>query len=198
MAQPMWRESPPYVADEGAEPSYLSRMESMMAQKIYAQQIQELQEMAGEPILPPCNWCGRPTGDWCERCHEVAPDIPAHAICSTCDALVRTCRLCRLQLQIATNLKQPTIRTCPGSAWFGTSMCSNCEKKGRGLKLCGLCRCTRYCDRRCQTSDWLHHKKFCSFLQGMQPLTFVYPWHLQRARIATVMRPWLLPAERSF
>ncbi|KZV83529.1 hypothetical protein EXIGLDRAFT_311296 [Exidia glandulosa HHB12029] len=44
-------------------------------------------------------------------------------------------------------------------------MCFNCHKRGLGLPACRKCldegRIVRYCDRKCQRSHWLIHKRIC-------------------------------------
>ena len=162
--------------------------------------------MAGLCLLPPCNWCGHPSGEWCELCHEVAPGVPAHHLCSTCEAAMRMCRLCRLTRQIdATRrnadgraMAQPSIRPCPDSAWMGTSQCGSCGHKGWGLKQCQQCRVVRYCGPQCQKRHWAKHKRLCFFLCEMQPLTFVYPWHRERGHALTRQHPEMFPPVRFF
>ena len=137
--------------------------------------------------------CGHPTGDWCEHCNVAAPDLPSHALCSGCDASLRMCRLCRLELQLRKGPRIPTVRQAPGSAWNGASQCANCGKRQSGLKLCSGCRCVRYCSLTCQRLDWKPtHKPLCAFLKELQPLSFVYEWHMNCARRAAAYRPELL------
>ena len=44
--------------------------------------------------------------------------------------------------------------------------CSSCSvrqpKSGSTLKLCQRCQIVHYCNKECQTKDWLIHKKFCN------------------------------------
>ena len=175
MLRPAWRHE---------RASYLERLTCAAQQKKYAEGAQQGR------ALPPCNWCGEPTDDWCEHCHLAAPDVPAHALCSLCDATFRMCRLCRLELQRKKGVR-PTARACPGSSWMGTSRCLSCHKQGR-FKVCSGCMCARYCSVVCQKLDWRVHKPLCAFLQNKQPLTIVYPWHYERAR-AAADHPSLLP-----
>lgn len=44
--------------------------------------------------------------------------------------------------------------------WFQT--CSACGNDRQELFHCGLCKISRYCDGKCQASDWEEHKKICS------------------------------------
>lgn len=62
----------------------------------YAWAIQKIQQAAGVSVLPPCTWCGMPTGGWCDFCMS----NPAKAICSQCggtdaDSLA-SCRDCTM------------------------------------------------------------------------------------------------------
>ena len=95
MRYPEWRESPPYVNSASTQEEMLSCMEVVTLQRAHALEIQEIQRSKGIQILFPCNWCGQPTGDWCEDCHEVDPHNPLHALCIKCEALWMQCRLCR-------------------------------------------------------------------------------------------------------
>ena len=58
----------------------------------FAWWLQREQMRAGLPVLPPCSWCGQPTGGFCDVCTK---DI-ANPVCSVCDDLQSgTCRPCR-------------------------------------------------------------------------------------------------------
>ena len=96
------------------------------------------------------------------------------------------CRLCRLEFQVRKCSRTPTVRPAVGSAWSGAAQCATCFKRERGMKLCSGCRCIRYCSLTCQRSDWKHHKPLCSLLRGLQPLSFVYPWHMRRTQNALI------------
>ena len=53
----------------------------------------------------------------------------------------------------------------------------------------------RYCSLTCQRLDWKPtHKPLCAFLKELQPLNFVYEWHMNRARRTAASNPALLPA----
>ena len=44
-------------------------------------------------LMPPCTWCGLPTGNWCDGCEEQG-DLPARAICTECENRRMECRFC--------------------------------------------------------------------------------------------------------
>ena len=48
-------------------------------------------------LLPPCTWCGHPTGNWCASC-GTAPNPPPWrlAVCNECDERYGKCRECFL------------------------------------------------------------------------------------------------------
>lgn len=46
----------------------------------FAWAIQREQHARGLPVLPPCSWCGQPTGGYCDFCTKT----PANPICSAC------------------------------------------------------------------------------------------------------------------
>ena len=43
--------------------------------------------------MPPCTWCGLPTGNWCDGCEEQG-ELPARAICTECENRRMECRFC--------------------------------------------------------------------------------------------------------
>ena len=45
----------------------------------------------------------------------------------------------------------------------GEGWCDGCEKfkPFADVKVCGKCKCSRYCSRECQVADWKKHKKVC-------------------------------------
>lgn len=43
--------------------------------------------------MPPCTWCGLPTGNWCDGCEEQG-ELPARAICIECETRRMECRYC--------------------------------------------------------------------------------------------------------
>ena len=138
--------------------------------------------------------CGEPADRRCDHCREEAPDLQGHALRFHCDATLRMCKLCRLELQIRKGFRAPTIRPAPESAWEGASQCAACGKIARKLQICSGCMCIRYCSLGCQRLDWKTHKPLCAALKELHPLTFVYPWHMKRARRAAAYDPALLPA----
>ncbi|CAG2164045.1 unnamed protein product, partial [Oppiella nova] len=40
--------------------------------------------------------------------------------------------------------------------------CQKCGQKSANIKLCSQCKTTYYCGIKCQSSDWVNHKKICS------------------------------------
>ena len=51
-------------------------------------------EAPGTTILPACQWCGLPTGNFCDRC-EVLGVAWSRALCTGCESLgIGTCRQC--------------------------------------------------------------------------------------------------------
>ena len=138
--------------------------------------------------------CGDPADRRCDHCRALKQHLPAHALCCHCDATLRMCRLCRLELQLRKGLRAPTVRPASESSWEGASQCANCGKIARKLQICSGCMCIRYCSLGCQRLDWKTHKPLCAALNELHPLTFVYPWHMRRARRAAAYDPALLPA----
>ena len=136
--------------------------------------------------------CGNPTDRRCDHCCEAAPDLQGHALCCHCDATLRMCRLCRLELQLRKGLRTPTVRPAHESIWEGASQCAACGKIARKLQICSGCMRIRYCSLGCQRLEWKKHKPLCAFLKELHPLTFVYPWHMKRARRAAAYYPALL------
>ena len=161
------------------KPSYVERLTSVAEQRMQAER---------DPSFPPCHWCGDcdAAGVFCESCLRVTPDLPGHALCRGCQMIFRMCRLCRLDLQ----LRKGTCATVRRSFATAAPSCS-CGKAGH-LKICSACMCVRYCSASCQKTDWAEHKRVCRFLRRLQPLSFVYPWHLERARRITADLPHLL------
>jgi hypothetical protein len=43
----------------------------------------------------------------------------------------------------------------------------NCNKKREKMKVCSLCKVTKYCDIECQKQDWESHKEECERLTQM-------------------------------
>jgi hypothetical protein len=47
------------------------------------------------------------------------------------------------------------------------SLCKNCFKNAKSLKVCSKCKSVQYCSRDCQVDDWKTHKVYCAqFSQG--------------------------------
>ena len=89
-----------------ARPTLASRDERIKRvelRRAYAWAIQSLQEFHGANVLPPCTWCGMPTGGWCDFCIAHF----AKAVCSDCggtDAtILAACRNCTAELSSGTS-----------------------------------------------------------------------------------------------
>ena len=54
----------------------------------------------------------------------------------------------------------------------GEMVCASCKKAANGsqLQACGSCKGVRYCDRKCQLSDWVVHKRVCLSIKGNMDL----------------------------
>jgi len=63
----------------------------------YAWAIQKEQHVQGSPVLPPCTWCGQPTGGYCDLCTTAT----ANAVCSVCGGTnadtIASCRRCAVR-----------------------------------------------------------------------------------------------------
>lgn len=46
----------------------------------------------------------------------------------------------------------------------------------KNFKVCSSCHTTRYCSKKCQKIDWLHHKKMCHRIKMCK--LFMYLFHL--------------------
>ena len=194
MMYPNWRESPPYVNVAITEDAVLSRMQEVALQRNFAMQVQQSQRDAGVSILCPCNWCGQPSGDWCESCAPKNPGA-AHTLCAKCDSQWIECRLCRLERQLLQRNKSQTHRIRNG-AWLGSNRCGGCDEQQMKMRLCEKCGLTRYCGQQCQKKHWGTHRSFCEFFSTPQPLTIVYPWHEERAMQVTRGHEALFPPVR--
>ena len=224
MRYPKYRDAPPYVNDvHGDEKVIINRMQNVTLMQKYATDIQKLQTDAAVAVLCPCNWCGKPSGDWCEGCLEKSPDSLAfHTICVSCERYWIYCRLCRLEMQVGITSRRTDSMTVNDSsssnasgnanderttasthrvtngAWKGTTKCHWCGLQALKLSQCTACGIGRYCGTRCQKKDWQTHKHYCKFFQQKQPLRIVYPWFEERASQATAGCPELFPPERKF
>ena len=56
-----------------------------------------------------------------------------------------------------------------------TAECWSCgAKEAAALKKCGKCRMAQYCNKECQTNDWVtRHKKWCKAMPGFMKLTAI-------------------------
>ena len=115
-------------------------------------------------LLPPCSWCGYPTGQVCDFCPMT--DMPAMQVCSRCDAVLGICRICY------------AVR-----GWTRTGSHQSCAACGKrpedSLSRCEGCHLVRYCNPECQGKDWKVHKPFCKYLQSHKlrpPLLFNPPF----------------------
>ena len=57
--------------------------------------------------------CGEPADRRCDHCREEAPALQGHVLCSHCDATLRMCRLCRLELQLREASAPPPFDRLP-------------------------------------------------------------------------------------
>ena len=197
MMYPYWRESPPYVLQGDAEvPS--DRIKVPEAQRQWAMKMQEEHARQGECVLSPCNWCGNPTGNWCESCKPT--EFVAHAICRDCETFFHQCRLCRLRNQWEMGTVAPKVRVEHDSAFLGHFICcrKGCGKDLPKMQLCQKCGCARYCCKECQVKDWEVHREWCKFARQRQPLTLVYSWFWPQATeiAAGMYDPALFPPVR--
>jgi len=173
--------APPYMdlpipPDVSSKTAWFGRLQHVTRQVACAYHVQILQRREGRQILFPCNWCGYPSGDWCEGCHD-SGHRPATPLCSYCEARLRRCRICRLELQ---QVHRPT-RVLEDSAWRNTSLCAGCDKRGV-WPLCTGCRVCRFCSEECMNASWKLHRGLCKFLQTRQPVSITFPWQTQRIR----------------
>ena len=171
----------------------LVRMKDVNEFKAYASRIQSKQSENHWFELVPCHWCGLPGGNYCEGCEEKSPSSKgAHILCTYCERFYINCRLCRLEGQISTADLKTTHRARDGS-WLGTNKCHNCDRQQQSLKVCQGCGIARYCNETCQKNHWEQHKPYCQFFVQQQPLFFIHPWFLDRAKKATKHCKELLP-----
>lgn len=88
MTLPRWPLARPHLA---TRESRLQRAELRLGFAWYIQQEQHKQWL---PILPPCSWCGLPTGGYCDLCVQPI----ANPVCSDCGGtsadIVAACRRC--------------------------------------------------------------------------------------------------------
>ena len=193
-----WLQSPPYVdpdlpSDGNFEFALRLRWPSWA--RAHCNAVRISQQERGLPMLPPCNWCGHPSGDWCESCERFGGK--PHVLCTTCERTIRECRLCRLQNR-GVSERPSSVHALKDSlsSWMGRSGCALCKEAGFGMQMCRRCRCVRYCSTKCQEADWEHHRQVCAILRSPQPLMIVYPNHWQRAVEVTADHPRLLPPPR--
>ena len=197
MQYPKYRDAPPYINDmHGDEKVIINRMKNISLMQKYATDIQKSQADDEVFVLCPCNWCGMPTGDWCEGCLERSPDSPAsHTICVSCERYWIYCRLCRLEMQVgitarrtdSMNESDSTSSAVSGNAndertnasthrvahgaWKGTTECHWCDFQSLKLRQCTACGIGRYCGQRCQRKDWQKHKHFLSIFPAKATVT---------------------------
>lgn len=57
---------------------------------------------------------------------------------------------------------------------INTERCNYCSACTTTLAKCGLCKCTAYCSKNCQTKDWPDHKPICKTLQ---------PWNVSKKNV---------------
>jgi len=179
----LWLQAPPYIEPPVPSPdvlrdSYAERMRFTSWAHAWHQHVANTQREMKMPVMPPCSWCGTPTGDWCEACpvgcRRFGMFGRAHAICTKCEATIRECRLCRLKRQVKTEHDiTPKVHQQDDSVWAGRSKCAACGDVGAGYKLCGSCLCFRFCSDACSNAVWPEHKKICRWLREPQPLIVI-------------------------
>lgn len=71
-----------------------TRLERSELRLGFAWALQREQHTRGLPVLPPCSWCGLPTGGYCDLCTTTV----ANPVCSACGGttfeITATCRRC--------------------------------------------------------------------------------------------------------
>lgn len=70
-----------------------------------------------------------------------------------CEEIVKNFVLIR-----SSQISGPTRSTTVSKQGF---MCQYCSKLLKHIKICGGCRISRYCSRKCQKCAWPHHKSAC-------------------------------------
>ena len=77
VALPKWPVARPQLASK-SERCKREELRTAFARFIQQEQIKEQL-----PILPPCDWCGQPTGNWCEMCTQKCPRQSVHNVKTT-------------------------------------------------------------------------------------------------------------------
>jgi len=72
--------------------SHAERARYVVLRIAFAMSIMKSQKDAGVMMLPPCTWCGQPTGCYCDECYERG--MRGRAICTHCDDVMPGCRVC--------------------------------------------------------------------------------------------------------
>ncbi|CAE8640463.1 unnamed protein product [Polarella glacialis] len=52
----------------------------------------------------------------------------------------------------------------------------NEHESDQKFKLCGNCRCARYCSTACARNDWTRHKQSCRVADALKPFAMALPW----------------------
>ena len=73
--------------------SWEERIECAELHAAFAWETQQQQKLHGFPILPPCSWCGQPTGGYCEYC--VGKREPVCHKCGAQGSFDDVCRACQ-------------------------------------------------------------------------------------------------------
>ena len=181
--------------------AYEERMRFTSWAHAWHQHVANLQREKKLPVLPPCSWCGQPTGDWCESCPrgDDGKYGMAHFICTKCEATIRECRLCRLSRQLAKeDGNPPDVHVQDMLAWAGRTKCAACGVVRVGNKLCGGCHCFRFCSDACQKSLWADHKSMCRWLRQPRPLIVILAARLPLAERMRRRARHLVPPIRDF
>ena len=81
-----------------ARPQYISRqarIDDATLRKAWTVHIWEEQESSRTPALPPCQWCGMPTGNYCDNdCSSEWVKGWLAALCTECEYIFGGCRGC--------------------------------------------------------------------------------------------------------
>ena len=88
----------PYARLHITSPSELRHDRHGRLRACYTVYVWTMQRAQHLPLMPPCTWCGLPTGNYCEACE--AQDGPARPLCTQCehdefDLWANLCVFCR-------------------------------------------------------------------------------------------------------
>ena len=80
-----------------ARPQLATRQERLERSELrlgFAWALQNEQHTQGIPVLPPCSWCGHPTGGYCDLCTTTVANPVCSACGGTASEIIATCRRC--------------------------------------------------------------------------------------------------------